>query len=678
MLEDWVLAARHGLESARGLSVATGASGTPDGAGGVLRGVIQPWGIRVCAHRAHGDERPRWRAVSGSRFTAYESGDSGAPSRVHHGLVERLLHVEHIVETDGQQPTPAPGGCTAVRFDAVAWLSSGAGSSWVSEGALPAEGRAAIACNGMSGLLVIDRPGRIDGDWVAALQRQPVLGHVAALIDVGGTGFWLRATHLRGTHLSGPDGLGHLVLELAGSPVLPAAGRWIVTRRAAHQRAAHALPPGQPMPVIQPRGDTAWHVADAADLFHVLRPTTSGPPRTEYGLLHDTGTQRLHFAQPRIERIAVTSSGECGRLRLPPGQRVQFADWCALLNSDTEFPPPEATLSWMLTDAEMPTFGIDGWHFHVRRLWPDARSATLVDTGAVQLQLHRGDAVQSDAAGLDIAFNDTRWSVSQGPLSIDVQAHGERLLTFAFDAEQADSHTAAQLVHPRLIPGPALEPLGAWLPGLWNLSSGASGGSGVPTGVPLQFDGRQLSIGCAVAIGDVAWGFGRLHNATLTLGGTLTACPGGVDFGLSLGSEAAPATLIAGPHTGLAMVDIGVRSDGPHIDVRVALELPMALATDGPHSGGAVLAVQLRTQRDSPVRIGGVASGQAMVDVLDGLACLSLAVESPCRVLPGRPSPAHVRLEADLIAGVHLPLCSLLDTDGHIGWPLGITIERGA
>ena len=179
-------------------------------------------------------------------------------------------------------------------------------------------------------------------------------------------------------------------------------------------------------------------------------------------------------------------------------------------------------------------------------------------------------------------------------------------------------------------------------------------------------------------LGDVAWGFGQLKHPTLTLGGTASARPAGVAFGLGLGSDSQPMTLIAGAHTGAAVARIGVHSDGPQIDVRVALALPMQLAPDAPASAFAELAVNLQTDWGSPVRLGGVASGHAMVDVLNGLARVSLAVESPCRVLPDRPTPSHVRLEADLIAGVHLPLGSVLDTNAHTGWPLGIAIARGA
>lgn len=613
--------------------------------------------------------------MSGSLFGAYEPLGQHAPARVHHGLVERLVRVEHIVEID-QRGRAAQTGGQAVRFDAVAWLSTSAGPSWVSEGGLSAEGRAAIACDGVHGWLLVGAADANEAaaDWTAAPEHPAARGRVAALIDVGGTGLWLRATHLQATHVSAPDGAGHLVLELAGSPVLPAAGRWTVTRRRPLEPAPSALPPGQPMPVIQPHGDAMWHVADAVDLFGLLEPAASAPPRTEYGLLHDTGTQRLYFPQPRFERMAVTIGGECGRLRLPPDQRVQFADWCALLHSNTEFPPPGAVCGWPLSDAELPTLGVEGWRFQVRRAWPELRSATLVDTGAVRLQLRRGEAVQAPAAPLDIAFSDTAWSVSLGPLCIDVHVHGELLLSLAFDAEHADSHTAPQLHGPRLVPGRVLEPLGEWLPGLWRLNAQASRESRLPAMLPLRQTEGQWQLGGGTTLDELDVGFGRLTQVRLALGGTISAEPAALTFGLSLGSPTDPMVLLAGAHRGAMVLGLGVQGGAPQLDVRVALTLPMALEHGGSDHARALLAVNLQADGGVPVRIGGVASGHALIEVLDGLAPLSLAIDTPCRVLPGR---AWVRLEADLTGAVHVPLCSLLDMDLDAHWPLGIDIERG-
>jgi hypothetical protein len=36
-----------------------------------------------------------------------------------------------------------------------------------------------------------------------------------------------------------------------------------------------------------------------------------------------------------------------------------------------------------------------------------------------------------------------------------------------------------------------------------------------------------------------------------------------------------------------------------------------------------------------------------------------------------------VRIESDVVAGLHLPLCSLLDIDSDTRWPFAADIARG-
>jgi hypothetical protein len=236
--------------------------------GGTLRAVIQPWGIQVRGQLAGTPVRRVWHAMSDSLFDAYDAVERDLPPRVHHGLIDRLVRVENILEIVDESRGLPTAAHVPVRFNAVAWLSDEAGASWVSEGGLRSEARAAIACHGVGGWLVIDAA----IDWVAALAHRPAQGHVAALIDVGSTGFWLRATQIEATPVIATDGSNHLVLTLAGTPVMPAAGRWLVTRRGPHEREPQALGAGHAMPVIRPHGDLMWHVADAVDLFaHLVK-----------------------------------------------------------------------------------------------------------------------------------------------------------------------------------------------------------------------------------------------------------------------------------------------------------------------------------------------------------------------------------------------------------------------
>ena len=643
-------------------------------AGGTLRAVIQPWGIQVRGQLVGTPARRVWHAMSDSLFDAYDAVERDLPPRVHHGLINRLVRVENITEAVDESRGLPKSAHVPVRFNAVAWLCDEAGASWVSEGGLRSEGRAAIACSGVGGLLVIEPA----IDWVAALAHHPARGHVAALIDVGSTGFWLRATQIEATPIIAPDGSNHLVLTLAGTPVMPAAGCWLVTRRGPHEREPQALGAGHAMPVIRPHGDLMWHVADAVDLFTLLRHAGTSPPRVEYGFVLDGGTQKLYFPHPRIEWIAVRSSGECGRLRLAPGARLQFADWRALLLSRGAFPAADAVACLRLSEAEMPTLGLDGWCFHLVREWRVKRPATIVGAGSTKLLLRHGNAARPETARLDIRFSDLDWSASLGPQAIELHADGRRLLSLAFDGLHAGCDAPTELFGPHVIPGDVLQRLDAWLPGLWTLPCVDNATSGLPERLPLTLQPGRLHIGSPVSLPAVALGMGSVEHASLSLGGTVGAQPPQVSFGLELGDPLAPATLRVPTGEGTAAVRIGIANSGAQLDVHMALKLPMAFERHGLDGGTAAMSADLMAFWGDPVRLGGTVMGQSTLDVLGGLATTSVAVEAACRVLPDEPTRSQVRIESDVRAGVHLPLCGLLDIEGDTHWPFAADIARGS
>src|SRR5262249_29261953 len=54
------------------------------------------------------------------------------------------------------------------------------------------------------------------------------------------------------------------------------------------------LDPRTAVPLIQPNGDTVWHLADPSDILNL------GTPATQYGFLQGTSTQKTFFARPQI------------------------------------------------------------------------------------------------------------------------------------------------------------------------------------------------------------------------------------------------------------------------------------------------------------------------------------------------------------------------------------------
>ena len=187
----------------------------------------------------------------------------------------------------------------------------------------------------------------------------------------------------------------------------------------------------------------------------------------------------------------------------------------------------------------------------------------------------------------------------------------------------------------------------------------------------------RLHIGSPVSLPTVALGMGSVEHASLALGGTVNAQPPELSFGLELGNPLAPATLRASPDTGTVAVRIGIANGGAQIDVHLALRLPMGFERQGLDAGTAAMSADLMAFWDDPVRLGGTVSGQATLELLDGLATTSVAIASACRVRPDRPTRSQVRIESDVVAGLHLPLCSLLDIDGDTRWPFAADIARG-
>jgi hypothetical protein len=202
--------------------------------------------------------------------------------------------------------------------------------------------------------------------------------------------------------------------------------------------------------------------------------------------------------------------------------------------------------------------------------------------------------------------------------------------------------------------------------------------SGLPERLPLTLQPGRLHIGSPVSLPAVALGMGSVEHARLSLGGTVNAHPPEVSFGMELGNPLEPATLRATPGEGTAAVRIGIANSGAQLDVHMALGLPMGFERKGLERGTAAMSADLMAFWGDPVRLGGTVLGQATLDVLGGLATTSVALEAACRVRPDEPTRSQVRIESDVCAGLHLPLCGLLDIEGDTHWPFAADIARGS
>lgn len=669
----------------------------------VVQAVIHPWGIKV--RRTVTINRQQvgwvirrdsgWVAVSDSLFIPFVTYADGVAdeSRLHHGLVDRLIRAERIVEVTDPRLASLPNA-QAVRFDASALLVPHSGN-WLVAGGSSAEGQEAIACQDVWGFLLLD-PTPPDpenpnaggppsaealGQVFAAFEHSPARGKVACVIDIGGTGQLLRATQIEAAPTLSPSHQGHLVLALAGSPVLPRAGAWSVTRRKPLDSEPQALDADFPVPVIQPNGNDLWHLADCRDVFALRLPGATTLPQNEYGLLQGSGTQKIYFPYPQFEFVPAKGLGDHGRLRVPDGEDFKLGDVRALLRSTGLFPPAIEALLTQLSVDEMPLLGNNGLTF--TKSWepePD-KVEPIIDSGPAKVMLRYADAVQLDDISnqhrtrIDVKIDASTWSISLGPLSFELHAMGERLLAISFANIAASTTSAPLFSTPELVLGAKLKPIGDLLKGLKGM--GLAGGAKSPRaagsgGLRVDFSDGRLSIGDSVTLPNLPLGFGTVSNIQFDIGGTLGFLPPSIEFGVGLGTEQNPMTLILSPFAGTALVRLAVGSDGHRLMVRAGLGLALAIDI-GIARGSASIIIAIQLEIGSELRIAGILTGHAGVDVLGGVASAGLTLEAGAGISPDE---EHVRFDAYVAVGIHISICWVIDIDFDTSWPFATEVAR--
>ena len=525
-----------------------------------------------------------------------------------------------------------------------------------------------------------------------------------------------------------PDTRAHLVLALAGSPVLPSAGAWRAGREACDIAAAQALA----LPVIRRNDTRLWLVAECCDLFAEPALTayrkhgfaaashshshSHSHSRCDF-VLH-TGLQELRFVQPQLEQLAMKSSGEYGRLELGQAAGAQLWDIpSAWRSGDADKPASASTsqhsaLSFQLGPGGSPTLGIDGIHFNGHWHVAPEKSTLLFQTEQQRLgwRYEAGDAHQSAArlnteARADVTSND--WHISLRPMSLDLQCAGHTLLSLAVSSIRSGSSEAAHLVQPMWQWGSHLRAVQALWPDLLdslnrastnavhNLSFSSTNGTLWPI-VPTD---KCLYIQHRISVPELSLGWGRLLHAHTQQGGWIANRPGHAWFGVTLGSAAAPLPFVmpAGAGVGTTWVQLGIGdaeglaefadghdSGNPSRDdlsaVLLNIECPVNLSFDALDEtalevGSATVVAKIQARLDTPDRLLGNVEGIVHASALGGLARLTLAVQTSAAVWP---EPAHVLLDAGVSVGIYLGTAGLLDIDFDAEWPLSASLARSA
>jgi hypothetical protein len=645
---------------------------------------LYPWAARVVRTITIERQGAGWiqRADSGWQasteglfiFPAKEQPDYAG--HVHPGAVLGVTNIRNIREVTGGLITAFGLEYQQVLFDADVVLDS---AFHVTKGAHVEAGRQLVPSRDVGGYVQLTPGDGASRQQLAELLKKtgPVGGPVACVGNVGGPGGpQLTAVSMDASiNKTGPDA--ELVAALRGSLALPKEGAWTIAKQVGAGVPA-ALDPKFHLPLIKNDNldPSKWHFADPADIAQITSPSIA------YGLVQATGTQKMFFAQPFVDQTAPA------KFNLPAAPH--FADVGALLNATGLFPDLGAALPFNT----IPSLGVSGSDisfnpapFQIIGQPPKS----LVDFGAVKVLLDYSDGGKIDPptgnrgvpipSTLEVKVTpggNPTWSMSLDPINlILVTPFGDQndpILRLVGGAK-ADSNSAPTLTSLDVQYGGALSLVQQVFSKLEEIASFLPGGSAA--NLQVNFSNGRLTIQDVFALPELPLGFGYVTDVSLILGAGIQLSPQSLDFAAGIGSEQKPFHWLVSPLSGTGVVQVGVRNGDLAILIEaglgVGLAIDLAIASG---SASVVIAIQINNEV-SPFQIKAILTGQASVDVLDGLASASITLSAALGITPDKlPIPDALTLYAGVSVGIHLSACWLVSVDFDGTWGFSETFQK--
>ncbi|MFL6313346.1 MAG: hypothetical protein ACJ71W_14690 [Terriglobales bacterium] len=532
----------------------------------------------------------------------------------------------------------------------------------------------------------------------------PCVLAVASLGKLPGVG--LRCTTVEVNMATNGPNSPAVAVAVRGAPQLPSDGAWSVGKRRSGEPAPHLLPPSASLPLVQNSADTAaWHFADATDVLQLDNPASL------YSFLQSTGTQKVLFERPTVPQAGVASGGggQAPGIQLP--SPPNFGDIGALLNATGLFPDIANALSLNTGVVEQIENLASGLKYKKVFTYPlDPATAT----GAKQLSLADLPGVFS----LDVAYADTskgttkptvitliidptaspRWSISITPLSLLVtipSISSDPLLTIIagfnsnpdpklyVDGFIGDENTKPHVTNLNVQFSGALDIIQAVFSRIQAIASFLPGGKAA--GLKIALSDGKLTVEDNFALPTLPLGLGELSGISLDLGLGIQLSPLSAGFTVGIGSPDNPFNWIVSPLAGNGLVDLGLKNNRPNIDLQAGIGLALAIDL-GIASGSASIVIALNVDINPPaITLMVLLTGQASVDVLDGLASASLTLTAGIGVsispLPVPPNvkiivlPPEIDFPAETInmlatvsVGIHLSVCWVANVDWDGSW----------
>lgn len=489
-------------------------------------------------------------------------------------------------------------------------------------------------------------------------------------------------------------------VAVRGAPQLPRDGAWGVGKRASFEPAPHLLPPNASIPLVQNATDTAaWHFADTTDVLQLSTPDTL------YSFLQATGTQKVLFEQPNVPQAGVTTgAGQAPGLQLPAAP--SFGDMGSLLNATGIFPDIANALSLATGAVEQIENLADGLKYKKEYTYPldpstatGAKQSTLADLASIfKLELAYADTSKGTSKPTKIRLiidptGSPRWSISITPLSLLVTVpsiSSDPLLTIiaGFDVDPAmyvggfvgNENIKPHVTNLNVQFNGALNVIQTVFSRIEAIASFLPGGKAA--GLKIGLSDGKLTVEDSFSLPTLPLGLGELSGISLDLGLAIQLSPLNAGFTVGIGSPENPFNWIVSPLAGNGLVNLGLKNNAPNIDLQAGIGVALAIDL-GIASGSASVVLALNVDVNPPtITLMVLLTGQASVDVLDGLASASLTLTAgigvsinPLPVPTIKLLPPEIDFPSETITmiatvsvGIHLTVAWVVSVDWDGSW----------
>ncbi len=605
---------------------------------------------------------------------------------VERGGILGVFNIHNIVEQPGILPLGAKQ-FSRVTFDGNIHLAVGGTNGLTVTGGDPL---GAIPSSGLSGYLDLtahDTPSVAEAIQLIdtfGIANGPLAAEIVVTtngLTMGLTGVEVDATR---PDVVRPGPLPRtLAVALRGTPHLPRDGAWSLGTRIASSTVPQPLAPTVPVPLVRAVATpNVWHIADAGDVVQL------DTPRTYYGFLQATGTTKSFFEQPKIANVA-------GANPLNFGQTPKLADVGKLLGDNGLLPDILSLLDFGAFDGLKPS----GDGFALKKTLEndvDLGKRVLLPLGIVTLYMESWSdppKAKGTHIKLDLDASATpRWAISISGIAFKLVVDGwgdesDPLIIVHGDASVQDGGkpTFSNL---GVKYGSSLAEIQQILTEVEQFIEFLP--SKQKTGLDVSFVGTKLRIREAFPLPKLPLGLGYIEDFSLDLGFDIDVLDKSLSFFVGLGDDQDPFHWLVSPLSGNGMLQLGASDQLGVVmqaGIGVGLAIDFAIVSG---SASIVLAVRFDTT-NNPIGVMVLLTGQASVDVLEGLASASLTLTAGVGVAV-QPGPAHlltdippdpieflketvVTLSAEVAVGIHISICWVVHVDFDGSWPFSETIS---